>query len=59
VLKSLVVRVDERYSCKGLVSFRLLSHLETDSIRSPFLMMVSGRAILPFTVVTPDSRAYL
>lgn len=30
-----------------------------NSIRSPFRMMVSGLAIFPLMVVTPDSRAYL
>lgn len=30
-----------------------------NSIRSPFWIMVSGLAIFPLTVVTPDSRAYL
>ena len=31
----------------------------THSMRSPFLMIVSGFATLPLTVVTPDSSAYL
>ena len=30
-----------------------------NSIRSPFWIMVSGLAISPLIVVTPDSRAYL
>ena len=30
-----------------------------DSMRSPFRIMVSGLAIAPLMVVTPDSRAYL
>jgi len=31
----------------------------THSMRSPFLMIVSGFAIFPLIVVTPDSNAYL
>lgn len=31
----------------------------SNSIRSPFWIMVSGLAIFPLIVVTPDSRAYL
>ena len=34
-------------------------HNATYSIRSPSFSMVSGRAIFPLTVVTPDSSAYL
>lgn len=34
-------------------------HNAAYSIRSPSFSMVSGRAIFPLTVVTPDSSAYL
>ena len=34
-------------------------HNAAYSIRSPSFSIVSGRAIFPLTVVTPDSSAYL
>src|SRR6266508_3755435 len=34
-------------------------HNKAYSIRSPSFRIVSGRAIFPLTVVTPDSSAYL
>jgi hypothetical protein len=44
----------------GLSLGRCCDNVRTpNSIRSPFWIMVSGLAISPLMVVTPDSRAYL